>query len=817
MLNYLEKFNNSILLKQNNYGHGPYNKTLGSSLLSPSDNSKGFDTDVTQVNWKAKWIWKPGGILINDFSYFRKIIDLAKPISSCKVYISAHNHYQLFINGQKVGGYVTPSPSHPVKSKLYLTYDITTLLVEDRNSFCAVVHYLGGDGQNYVNGKPGLLLQCEIVYKDATSDVFITDTTWKCTGITPYESQAPFQQNRRISAVESYNACLELEGWMDVEYIDELWYNSVLSEICSEEWILKPQMIPEGSVEEAIIPKLCGVQQLETQVFDAGKIVTGWPRIRLEGIKGVKIRLRYSEDLDENGRVRHNVANETSEFYYDEYLMKGVGIEVWEPSFSYKAFRYVEITGFPRMLGTEEITIICAHTCLDYKGFFRCSEEILNEIYKACISTQKNNVTGQMVDCPHREQAQYLADSDLQAETFGYNFLNPSVLEKVLSDFHDAQENDGTFPFVFPSNYEHPDFRIKIPEWDLHYCTLLWKIYNLYGDKGILQRYYPTAKRMVDYYLSTIDTATGLIPKSKDWHISDWPYPNIDQSGKFLTIQNCKFYNVLNIMIKIAAIESVDVDLKRYSKETCKMKDSIVLHLYDLQEKKFRDSMNSNIYSQGTNVVACRYGLVPDEDLVFLIEYIANQQLNCSTLITMDLLRLLFDHGKQEVAMNMLMSEEYPSWGYMMKKGYQTVWEGFQNIESHCHAWNAYPARILAEYLVGIRLISPGFENVEIRPFMSEMLEFAEAKVPTIRGIIHVWWQRIGKLRKIFVDIPQSVCSIVVISNANEISKVEESGNTLWVNGKINSVLGKIEEASLKENEIVFELKCGCYTFIICD
>ena len=794
MLNYMEVFNKRLLL-----------------------NLDKDDTEVTQVDWKAKWIWKPGGIKINDFSYFRKIIKVTKPISSCMVYISAHNHYELFVNGQKVGGYISPAPSHPMKSKLYLTYDITTLVVEGRNSFCAVVHYLGGDGQNYVNGKPGLLLQGEIIYEDATSDIFFTESTWKCTEMTPYASQSAFQQNRRISAVERYNACLEPEGWKEAEYTDALWDDAVLSEIGSEQWILKPQMIPEGAVEEVIIPKLCGVQQLGTQVFDAGKIVTGWPRLKLEGIKGVKIRLRYSEDLDECGRVRHNVANETSEFYYDEYLMKGVGIEVWEPRFSYKAFRFVEITGFPRMIGAEEIAIICAHTCLDYKGYFHCSEGILNEIYEACINTQKNNVTGQMVDCPHREQAQYLADVDLQAETFGYNFLNPSVLEKVLSDFHDAQESDGTFPFVFPSNYEHPDFKLKIPEWDLHYCTLLWKIYNLYGDKRILQQYYPTAKRMVDFYVSTIDNVTGLIPKSKDWHISDWPYSNIDQSGSFLTVQNCKLYHVLNIIVKIAAIENLEGDLKCYSKKACKLRNSIIMHLYDPKEKKFRDSMNSNIYSQGTNVVACRYGLVPEEDLEVLLNYIVNQQLNCSTLLTIDLLRLLFEHGKQEAAMNILRSEEYPGWGYMMKKGYKTIWEGFQNIESHCHAWNAYPARIMAEYLVGIRLISPGFEKVEINPFMCEQLEFAEAKVPTIRGIIHVRWQRIGNLRKLFVTIPTNVCAAVVISDVKEISEIEESGVTLWGNGEIYSGLGKIDAATLKENEIIFELKFGDYTFIICN
>src|SRR5690606_38402564 len=96
--------------------------------------------------------------------------------------------------------------------------------------------------------------------------------------------------------------------------------------------------------------------------------------------------------------------------------------------------------------------VISAHTELGQQGRFRCSSELLNKMAEACLQTQKNNVLGQTVDCPHREQGQYLADSDLQAETLAYNFESRHVLEKVLSDFAAGQKEDGTFPFVYPTN-----------------------------------------------------------------------------------------------------------------------------------------------------------------------------------------------------------------------------------------------------------------------------------------------------------------------------------------------------------------------------
>lgn len=162
------------------------------------------------------------------------------------------------------------------------------------------------------------------------------------------------------------------------------------------------------------------------------------------------------------------------------------------------------------------------------------------------------------------------------------------MVEKVLSDFQDSQLEDGTFPFVFPSNYEHPQFNIKIPEWDLHYVTLLWKEYYTYGDVAILERYYDSARKMLMYYIETLDETTGLIPKDKEWHISDWPYPNINQEGPFLTAQNCKIYHDLNLTAKIASRLEIERDCEEYLKISDEFKDAIQEYLHNPKKRLFR-------------------------------------------------------------------------------------------------------------------------------------------------------------------------------------------------------------------------------------
>jgi alpha-L-rhamnosidase len=718
-----------------------------------------------KIEWQAGWIWKTHTAVKNSFAYFRKEIDIPGDFCSARVFVSAHNHFKLFINGKAAGGYVTPAPTDPQKSKYYLVYDVTEMLVPGMNALCAAAHYLGGEGQNYVNGQPGFILQCEVTGADGTVLLAAaTDESWKVLCDTPYMDRTEYQQNRRISAIEIYDASREPEGWLHPGFDDSCWENAVYSPAADEKWEMKLQQIPEGVIEEIIVPRPVGVQMPGLQVFDAGKIISGWPLLELKGIQGTAVRMRYSENLDEGGNVGHNVANENSENYYDEYIMAGSGIESWSPDFSYKAFRYVEITGFPEMVSPEQVKIISAHTGIEYRGSFHCSNPLLNEIYEACIQTQKNNVLGQLVDCPHREQAQYLADSDMQAETLCYSFVAKSVLEKVLNDFRDAQQEDGTFSFVFPSNFKNPDFYIMIPEWDLHFCTLMWKIYRTYGDKAVLRDNFAAAKRMLEFYQGLTDEKTGLIPKCEGrWHISDWPYPDIDHSGRFLTVQNCKVFHVLELMSETADVLEFDRDSRFFGEKADKLKTAIVKHLYNKETGRFADCYGSSESHLGTNVAAYRYGLVPESGKAELLEYIASAGMGCKTLLALNLFQILFENGRGEQAYKLLNSTEYPGWGYMIGKGAKTIWEGFDDIESHCHAWNAYPARLLGEYILGVKAVKAGFEEIEIKPYIDDSMDYAEGRIFTVHGDISVRWEKNPGALKVTIGIPDGIRANVVL------------------------------------------------------
>ncbi|WP_408636411.1 family 78 glycoside hydrolase catalytic domain [Paenibacillus baekrokdamisoli] len=778
-----------------------------------------WDTGLFPEDWQAEWVWSSPQVLVNDFAYLRKSFPIKLSVTYAKLFISAHNVAQVYLNGERIGGYGSPAPTHPWKQKYYLAYDITTALQPGMNCLAAVAHYLGGNGQNYVDGLPGFRAQLEVLYSDGSRDTFSTDSTWDSLIDIPHRVGTPYQQNRCISAIEDFDARKYDPDWMHVEFDRTKLAKASVAQIAKEEWPMKWQEIPEGAIEELIIPLEVGGDSY-AQVFDAGKIVSGWPRLTFKGIPGVTIRMRYSEDLDADGHVKHNVCNETSEHYYDQYTMRGAETETWQPDLSYKAFRYIEITGYPEKIvpGTN-LVIASAHTDIACEGTFSCSSELLNKLYAASIQTQKNNTLGQLVDCPHREQAQYLADSDLQAELLLFNFDARHMLEKLLSDFTSAQLEDGTFPFVFPSNYENPEFNLQIPEWDLHYCTVLRKLYFIYGDQRLLTRHYESAKRMVDYYISIIDLEVGLVPIDKGWHISDWPYPSVDHSSNFLTVQNIKLLQAIRIIADIASLIGLSQESLDYTQIADNLQTSIVQRLYDPELKLFRDCLGSEQTHQGVNAIALFVDLVPQGDREEAIAYVAAKQWECNTVLSLPLLRMLFENGQQEAAYRLINREEYPGWGHIINQGAKTLWEGWDDIESHCHAWNGYPARLLQEYVVGIQPLTPGFADVRIKPYMPEDLAFAEASVPTVRGHVRVRWERtidtLGFHFTICIPVSMNAQFIVDMPGSVESVQIMETNKVIWEDNKFQLGVSGVQSCERTNAGFEIGLASGSYDFTL--
>lgn len=691
---------------------------------------------------QSKWLWKTKEIKENSYGWFFKDIKIKDDFIDAVIQISAHNHFKLFINQECVSGFVTPAPSRVHAHKLFVSYDIKPYLKKGVNQIEVVVLYLGGHGQNYVNGVPGFILEGYVKTKIKTIKIN-SDKTWKTYDQIPYIDGMEFQQKRHITPVECYDDTIELDRSKVKEVIVLNGYKTY-----------QKQEIPEGDIFECIEPKPV-LKKDDVWVYDMGRIISGFVNIEALSQKNVELTIRYSEDLD-NDRVKHNVANEYSDTYMDIIKLKANKRLNHQPDFTYKAFRYFEVVGKLDQLDYMDVKGVQAGTYINLEGSLSVEgDPYFNRLFEMFKHTQKNNILGQLVDCPHREQAQYLGDSLLQSLAISYNIVERrSLISKVLDDFMDAQYPDGTFPFVSPGNTDIDDFSLKIPEYDLYFIELVYQRYQLDYDLNIINKYQGAMIRLINHYLSKIDKHLKVVKKNKEWHISDWPYPKVDESKNYLTYENMLFYRVMSLYINMFDHQDTTEYFKTFL-------DNFRLNIIKVfkHDGLFVDSHQSKSKHQGIQAFALLNGFFEAHEVNDVLDYIIAQGFDSSIIFGRYVVEALFEFDRFDDAYT-YMFEKDKGWGNIIKNGSLTMWEGFDDVESHSHAWGLYPVYFIQKYVLGIKTIDNDLSKIKIEPFFYNHIKEMSGSIVLNNGVLKVALKIVKDKLTIDLDLPKTVSVI---------------------------------------------------------
>jgi alpha-L-rhamnosidase len=117
----------------------------------------------------------------------------------------------------------------------------------------------------------------------------------------------------------------------------------------------------------------------------------------------------------------------------------------------------------------------------------------------------------------------------------------------------------------------------------------------------------------------------------------------------------------------------------------------------------------------------------------------------------------LYQHGADQYALELLTSKGKRSWHNMLRSGSTIALEAWDkrfkpNLDWN-HAWGAAPANLIPHYLVGVQPVAAGFEKLIVQPRPGDLASFT-AKVPTIRGIVEVGFDRIHSNTELEVATP---------------------------------------------------------------
>ena len=737
----------------------------------------------------------------------RKEFAVSKKLKRATAYISGLGYYELSANGKKISDHVLdPAMTDFQRRVFYVAHDVTQELRMGQNTLGVMLGrgfygHLSNDAWNFDKaltlGQPKMILRLSLLFEDGQTQDVVSDLSWKVAG-GPIIYDCP----RRG---EIYDAQAEKPGWDKPGFNDTTWASAAPAP--SHDGKLSAQMLPPIRQTRIISPVKISEPQPGVFVYDLGENIAGWARIKLRGPKGTRVLLRYTEKDNDPEFFSANIGM----FQEDAFILGGAE-QTFEARFTYKGFRYIRVTGSPS-LSLEDLKGVAVHSDLADAGEIVTSNPLVNQIQDAVRRTLLNNAHGFPEDCPTREKMGWMQDGYAGAQAAVWNFDMAAFYTKWIQDMADGQHPNGQMSNIAPTiktagtpftSYGQG----SSPIWSAAFPEMVWKMYEQYGDRRVLETNYDALRRLAEAIKAT-NTLPGKEFIVGDAH-SDWIPP--DSTGTRppedpSVYATAVYFHVVDILARISKVIG-----KNDSSEMRIWADKIAAAYNSefLDKTKNLYFVRSEVnYRQSANALPLAYGIVPpDKQQTIAGNLLADigrrgDLLNTGIVGTgpmMELLPTLGDGGVQAM-WKLLTRTDFPSWGHMLKDGNGTIWERWQGDSSLNHPAFGAVGGTFFRQLAGIQpsTEAPGFAAFSIRSVFPEGLNYVKASHETIRGKIRSEWKRTNDQLELAVEIPYGTHASVCVPTADPNSVTEGGLRT--------------QPKHAKPGLAVFELEGGEYHF----
>lgn len=750
------------------------------------------------MNGKKAWGTRPVVLPL-----LRKSVELEKEIRRATIFISGLGHFQLSVNGQVIGDhFLAGGWTNYSKQALYVTFDITGQLKKGRN----VLGVLLGNGFYYIPsqryrkmtggwGYPKLIAKVLIEYTDGSSEVVISDKSWKA-------APSPITFSSMFGG-EDYDAGKEQSGWDSPGFNDRDWQKAVTT-------TGPATLLAEMQEPVKIMKRFASVSSTEIKagvtVYDLKQNFSGIPSIKVRGSKGDTIRLFAAELINADGTVNQKATGSPSWF---TYILKGEAKESWHPLFAYTGLRYIEAHCIPKDSGAARPRLTNVEglhigNAARESGSFSCSNELFNRTHQLIDWAIRSNMVSVFTDCPHREKLGWLEQTHLMGASVQYRFDAASLNRKVMNDMKLAQYPDGRIPEIAPEMVLFAPPFDESPEWGSASVILPWYNYRWYGDRQSLEDSYDMMKRYVQFLK---DTAKDHIITHG---LGDWFDIGPNKSGfaqmtKKGVTATATYYYDLTIMQKVAALLNKQADIKYYTSLAKEVKASFNKAFFDPVKQQYDSS------SQTANAMALYMGLVEDKNRPAVVEALIREIKSRNNALTAGdigyryVLKALEQAGRSDIIFDMNSRDDVPGYGFQLKHGATALTESWQAYESVSN--NHFMLGHLMEWfysgLAGIRQTekSIAYKEVEIRPEPVGDVTEAKASFYSPFGKISSAWKRTDGKFELTIRIPANSTTVVYLP--------AKKGAMVTMNGKKAMVQYKEGKAILKtgSGEYYFEVK----------
>ena len=695
---------------------------------------------------------QPAPLLRNGFT-------VTKPVRTARLLTTALGIHETQLNGAKVGEDVlAPAWTDYNKRVQYKVHDVTSRIRQGDNALGAWLGNgwysgsLGIGGNRFYGTQPWYSAQLVLTFVDGTTQTVATDGSWK------YRA-SPITADDLYHG-EHQDARLAVPGWDGAGFDDSGWRSAQVRQGALPN--LVAQVDAGTKVQRDLRPVALTQPKPGVWVFDLGQNFSGWNRLRVQGPAGTTVTLRHAEVLNPDGTLY--TTNLRAAQVTDQFVLAGTGqAETFEPRFTVHGYRYVELTGLAGAPTLDTITGRAAWTNGEEIGGFDTSDPMLDKLQNAIVWGQRSNMLYVPTDCPQRdERLGWTGDIASFAPTATHNLDVSAFLDKFTDDMVDAQRSDGAFTDVAPNvggmgggTAAWGDAGVIVP----------FTLWQRYGDLRVVQDNFAAMTKWVDYLRSTAEA--DLIRDRGGF--GDWLNVNDDTPRN--VISTAYFAWSARLVSRMAQAIGKTAEAAAYGALADQVSAAFTSRLVAAD-----GTVSGN--TQTGYSLALAFGLVPANRVQSLVDKLvariraAGNHLTVGFVGVSHLLPVLADHGRTDVAYQVLTQPDYPGWGYMMNKGGTTVWERWDSIrpdgsfqDPGMNSFNHYAMGSVGDFLYrtvgGLSSASPGYRSLLIAPKPGGGLTSARSSHRTPYGEAVSEWNTAGGRFTLHVVVPTGTSAVV--------------------------------------------------------
>ena len=646
----------------------------------------------------------------------------------------------------------------------YQIYDVTELLDTENKIEITVGNgwYKGILGfycmPDQYGTQVGAFAELHVEYEDGSKDVIATDETWSVkTGEIRY-SEIYMGETINTDAPEI------TEGNVVVKDFDKA--------------VLTAQENEPVRITEKIAGKELIVTPKGERLVDFGQIITGVVELNVKGEKGQKIVIRHAEVLDKDGNFYPETLRQAKSI--DTFICNGEE-QIFRPHFTFHGFRYICVEGLEEFTADQFIACV-THSDMEKTGDFTCSDQKVNQLQCNITWSQRDNFLDIPTDCPQRdERLGWTGDAQVFSWTAAFNRNTALFYTKWMRDVAAESSLEKGVPHVVPDILG----QYSASAWSDVAVIVPWVVYQVYGDKGILEENWKCMHEWVDYIKNNCEES-GLWQSGfqyGDWLALD-KEESADRTGatdKYM-IANAYYLYVTDLVKKTAEVLGKSEEAKEYA-------DLYETTLDAFQREYYTETGRIVSETQTGAILSLYFDLAREKDrkriLNTLLTNIANHKNHLATgfVGTPYICHTLSENGEHEMAATLFMKEDYPSWLYAVNMGATTIWERWNSIkpdgtfdESGMNSLNHYAYGSIGDWMyrkvAGLSQLEPGYKKFQVKPMFVKGIEEWGTEFESVYGkIVAKTSCKNGKIH-VHVEVPANTTAVIVLPEKEEVHEV---------------------------------------------